>query len=354
MSMLRLYSKITFTPKAGGSDIVFDFLNEVEINESYKDLTDTAKITIPRKITFDGKPIATSIDSIFKRGDKVKIELGYFPNLRTVFTGYISRISINSPIEIECDDEMFILKQKNILYPQRYKTITTGKTGKLLKNPKIIPSKIKLIDFVKDVLLEGTDIKYNVLVDVEVNIKRFACSAAKALETLKNDYGLYSYFVLQPNGESVLTIGLASNATKTKTVDFEFEENIIDDSDLSYQRETDIRLKVKAESINSRTNERTTIEIGDDDGAQKDFKIQNATEAELKTFAELKLKEFKYEGYRGTFTTLGESYVQAGDAARLTSKMYPEKNGTYQVVSVNRTFGMSGYRQKIELGIKYK
>ena len=91
--MLRLNSKITFTSKATGDEIVFDFVNNVEINTSYENLTDTAKITLPRKLNFDGKPIVVGVTSLFKRGDKVKIELGYFPNLRTVFNGYIGLIT---------------------------------------------------------------------------------------------------------------------------------------------------------------------------------------------------------------------------------------------------------------------
>lgn len=350
--MLRLYSKISFTKydlktKETGDEIVFDFVNNVEVESSFEDLTSTATITIPRKLNFDGKPIAVGLNSIFKRGDKVKIELGYFPDLRKVFTGYITRVSLTAPIEIECEDEMFLLKQKRILYPLRYGTITKGKRGGTLKHAKIFPTKIKLKDFVKDVLLDGTDIEFKCLLDVDINVKRFDCSAAKALDTLKESYGFYSYFV-----DGVLQIGLASDASDTRNIDFAFEENIIDDSNLKYQRIEDVRLKVRAESINSQTNERVVIDIGDDDGAQKDFKIQNATEAELKKFAQLKLDEFKYEGYRGSFVTFGEDYVRHGDAAQLTSKKYPEKNGLYQVKSVKRVFGMNGYRQVVELGIK--
>ncbi|MCD6017284.1 MAG: hypothetical protein K0S53_405 [Bacteroidetes bacterium] len=352
--MLRLYSKITFTKydlktKKEGDIIIFNFVNNIEVETSYEDLTDTASITIPRKLNFDGKPIATQIDSIFKRGDKVKIEMGYFPELRTVFEGFISTVSINAPIQIECEDQMFLLKQKPILYPLRYGSITKGKRGGTLKHPKIIPTKIKLKDFLNDVLLDGTGIDFKCLLDVEINVKRFNSSAAKVLDTLKSEYGFYSYFV-----DGVLNVGLASDTSDTNTVDFEFEHNIIDDSSLKYQRETDIRLRVKAESIDSKTNARKVVEVGDDDGALKDFKIQNATEAELKTFADLKLKEFKYEGYTGRFTTFGEDYIRHGDAANLVSKRYPEKNGVYQCKSVKRIFGMNGYRQIIELGIKLK
>jgi hypothetical protein len=344
--MLRLNSKITFTSKADDSEIVFDFVNNVEIESSYENLTDTAKITLPRKLNFDGKPVVVGNNSIFKRGDKVKIELGYFPNLRTVFTGYISKLSTTSPMVIECDDAMFILKQTIVTYPKKYSIVTQGKTGKHLKKPKVISSKITLQELLDNIIPD--EIEYKCLLDVNIGSFRASnASVAKVLDTLKSDYGFYSYFV---NG--VLNVGLASDASDTITQEFEFEENIIDDTRLEYQRKDDVRIKVKAISINSADNSRITVDVGDDDGAQKTVHTQNATEADLKKFANLKLETLKYEGYSGSFTTFGEPFIRHGDLAKLISKKYPEKNGTYTVVSVKRSLGMSGYRQDIELGIK--
>lgn len=324
--MLRLQSKITFTSKTDGTEIVFDFVNEVEIETSYENLTDTAKITIPRKLNFDGKPIAVGVDSIFKRGDSVKIELGYFPDLRTVFEGYISKVNPKTPIVLECEDKMFILKTTII---SKY-----SKTSVTLKN--------LLTDIIGDV------VEFRTLLDVELgSFKVSNASVAKVLDTLKSDYGFYSYFV---NG--VLNVGLAADASDTQTIEYKFEENIIDDSSLEYQRSEDMRLKVKAVSINSSDNSKIEAEVGDDDGALKTFYTQNATLEGLRQFANLKLTEWKYEGFSGSFTTFGEPYIRHGDTAKLISDKFPEKNGLYEVVSVKRIFGMDGYKQDIELGIK--
>jgi len=324
--MLRLQSKITFTSKTDGTEIVFDFVNEVEIETSYENLTDTAKITIPRKLNFDGKPIAVGVDSIFKRGDSVKIELGYFPDLRTVFEGYISKVNPKTPIVLECEDKMFILKTTII---SKY-----SKTSVTLKN--------LLTDIIGDV------VEFRTLLDVELgSFKVSNASVAKVLDTLKSDYGFYSYFV---NG--VLNVGLAADASDTQTIEYKFEENIIDDSSLEYQRSEDMRLKVKAVSINSSDNSKIEVEVGDDDGALKTFYTQNATLEGLRQFANLKLTEWKYEGFSGSFTTFGEPYIRHGDTAKLISDKFPEKNGLYEVVSVKRIFGMDGYKQDIELGIK--
>ena len=324
--MLRLQSKITFTSKTDGTEIVFDFVNEVEIETSYENLTDTAKITIPRKLNFDGKPIAVGVDSIFKRGDSVKIELGYFPDLRTVFDGYISKVNPKTPIVLECEDKMFILKTTII---SKY-----SKTSVTLKN--------LLTDIIGDV------VEFRTLLDVELgSFKVSNASVAKVLDTLKSDYGFYSYFV---NG--VLNVGLAADSSDTQTIEYKFEENIIDDSSLEYQRSEDMRLKVKAVSINSSDNSKIEVEVGDEDGSLKTFYTQNATQAALKVFADTKLSEWKYEGFSGSFTTFGEPYVRHGDTAKLISDKFPEKNGLYEVVSVKRLLGMDGYKQDIELGIK--
>jgi hypothetical protein len=345
--MLRLKSKITFTNKTQGTEIVFDFVNDVEIESSYENLTDTARITIPRKLNFDGQPIVVGLNSLFKRGDKVKIELGYFPNLRTVFNGYITKISTNAPIVIECDDAMYILKQTIVTYPKKYSLITQGKTGKHLKKAKVISDKITLQELLDNIIPD--DVEYKCLLDVNIGSFRASnVSVARVLDTLKSDYGFYSYFDI----DGVLNVGLASNASTTNTLEFGFEDNIIDDSSLSYQRKDDVRLKVKAISINSSDNSRITVDVGDDDGVQKTVYTQNTTESDLIKFANLKLDALKYEGYNGTFETFGEPFVRHGDAGKLTSKKYPEKNGTYSITSVNRHFGMNGYRQRIQLGIK--
>lgn len=325
--MLRLQSKITFTSKITGKVIVFDFVNEVTTSESYENLTQTAKITIPRKLNFDGKPIAVGLNSIFKRGDSVKIELGYYPKLRTVFVGYIARINSKTPITIECEDEMFILKQR------------------VLKNKQW--DKVSLKDALTYII--GDSIPYNRLLEIE-NLGSVIINnnptTSKALEVLKSNFGLMAYFV-----SGVLNIGFASNATVTNRETFKFEETIIDESDLEYKRVEDIILKIKVISMDE-NNVKTEIEKGDENGDLKTFHVYKMSTDAMNKRADAELVSLKYEGYRGTMETFGEPYVRHGDNAILSSKKFTEKNGVYQIRSVNRSFGMNGYRQSIELGHK--
>lgn len=358
--MLRLYNRITFTSKDNRQGaLVFDFVNNVEIESSYENFTDTAKITIPKQVNSNGKPISVGENSIFKRGDAVKIELGYYPNLRTVYEGYITTVNAKSPIIIECEDEMFLLKNTKVVFPKKRTVVdrVTTKTGKvrMLKRPRVYSANItlaQLLDEFKAVMLEEQD--YDLILDeqtenIEINLGSFRAtnvSIAECLDTLKKEYGLYSYF-----RDKKLHVGLPSDASVTNTVDLVFEQNIIEDSNLEYQREQDVRLRIKAISMRL-DNTKTEIEIGDQDGTLRTYHTYNATEDALKEFANLKLKSLKYEGYKGDLTTFGEPYIRHGDAVRLKSIKYPDKNGTYQVTSVKRLFGMNGYKQVCDLGIK--
>lgn len=319
--MLRPICYITFT-KDDGSKYEFDFCHSIEIKSSYENFTDTAKIVLPRKLSFDGKELFSGADAIFKRGDEVKIELGYFPELKTVFEGYISFVNGSLPVEIECEDKMFLLKQVTIA---KYSAESTS---------------------LKDLLTEilPSDIDFECL-DVQLGSFRISnATVSRMLDTLKGDYGFYSYFV-----DGVLHVGLPSDASDTVTEEFMFEKTIIDADGLKYQRSEDISIKVVAISMQS-DNSKKEVTVGDPEGSQRTFYTYNSTEAALREFANLKLEEVKYTGYSGTFETFGEPMVRHGDVAKLTSTKLPERNGNYEVVSVNRSFGLYGYRQEIQLG----
>lgn len=318
--MLRLYSKITFTTQSEG-EIVFDFLNDVEIDSSYEDLTSTAKIVIPRKLKLEDKDIT----SVFKRGDKVKIELGYFPTLKTVFTGYISKIHNKKPIQLDCEDSMFLLKTKII--------------------DKYSKEKVSLKDFLKDII--GSTVQYKELVEIP-NLGSFRitnATVAKVLDELRKD-GIYCYFV-----DEVLNVGLPLNATDTNEEDYKFEETIINSDSLEYYIENDVRLKVIAKSLDFKNN-KLEVEVGDKDGEVKTFYKYGTDKKSLTEYANIMLKNFKYTGYRGSFETFGEPFIRSGDRANLTSLVLPERNGKYIVKSVRRQFGMGGYRQVITLDAK--
>lgn len=352
--MLRIISKITITPQSG-KPFEINALNEFEVSTSYEKLTDTAKIVFPRNINYEGKNIFTGTTPLFKRGDSVKIECGYDPRLRTVFNGYITKIGANLPIVIEAEDKMFLLKNTKVTYPEKTGTITTSKKGKLLKKPIITSNPITLNQLL-DYMLTDTEINFKIIVNKpsgkgyanDVNLGNFRAtkvSCTEILDTLKKEYGLFSYFV-----DDTLHVGLPSNAAQSNTEEFAFEKTIINSEDLEYQQQDDLFIKIVAISMDS-NNTKKQIEVGDTDGSQRTYYTYNASDDDLKTFANSKLKEVKYTGYSGKIFTFGEPFVKHGDIAKITSEKLPERDGFYQITGVDYSMTIDGgWKQNIDVG----
>lgn len=312
--MLRLVSKITINDRS------FNYLNDVTISSSWKTFTDTASITIPNKFLKNGETIVAGNNNVFKRGDKVKIEIGYFDSIKTEFTGYISKIVSGSPFQIHCEDAMFLLKQK-----------TFTKSWKSVSLKKLIGDLV-------------TDIPFDV-VSAELGAFRITrANVVQVLDELKKTYGLTSFI-----RDGKLFVGVPYTGGGTEH-EFDFNKNIIS-SNLEFVREDDVKIKVTAISMLP-TNKKIQIETGDSEGDNRTLTFYNLTESELKKAADREIDKLKYTGWRGSFVTFGAPKVIHGDTVKLTDKRFPERDGSYFVESVEKDFGMNGFRQKINLGAK--
>ena len=402
---LRDYTLITIEqqtnsayPTRGGKGVsqtfLMDFVNSGEIVNSWQNLTDTAKIKIPRNIyvnnetsnplNFGSDPNkvglnlygGTATPPLFMRGDKIKIKLGFYYNnfdgtesleVNEVFSGYITKIKNRVPIEIDCEDEMWKLKQINVV--NKVWLASTYDVVSMLKE-MLAGTGITVIDG-----LEGS---------IKTNIGDFRTqneTVGAVLARLKTA-GLYSYFrnnelrcsgiVYYPGDRT----GDVTDVLGNKGTIFGFQENIINDS-LEYQRKEDLNIAIRAScetgGAGSGTNkdgtpktkrQRFEVMVGKD-GAMTDIK-KNAYSGDVialpilgcKTLAELTqraieyLPKFYYTGFKGSFTTFGQPFMRHGDACILRDKMLPERDGTYLIKQVVTTFGMGGFRQKIMLHIR--
>lgn len=346
--MLRLNTNIKITNSKG--TIEFSYVHNASTNESWENLTDYFKLSFPRNINKDGQSIFTGENALLKRGDDVEVMHGYYPNLRTIFKGYISDIGAKIPLEIKCEDEMFLLKNTNIIFPTTRTVITSSisKTGRTrrLKKPRIIVDTYSLDDLLDSILPDY--IEYECL-DMMLAKRAYTnVSVSKILDDLKSTYGLFSYF-----RDDKLHVGFASDASTTNTVEFKFEEHIIDDSSLEYQIEDNIFIKVVVKVI-TQDNQVTEYTYGDTDGSQKTRHLYSdtsnpLTQAEIDKAGNDWLSKDKYTGYKGSFTTFGEPYVRPGDIVKLTSSKMPERDGNYLVKAVGREWGMGGSRQEITI-----
>ena len=271
--MLKLHSEITLQ---GEQTWVFNALSSCVIVEDTENLTDTCVITLPKKITWEGNSAGTPI----KRGDAITVKLGYTPpgmapdacDLKIRFSGYVRTVDTRAPVKLECEDGMFLLKLE-----------TTQQRG--FKN-------IMLSELIR-ILLAGTKFKFKLIGD-DVNLGPYRITrptVADELNELKRERNLMAYFCLDDNDESVLFVGYHYPMEGKHRESFVHSNNIIAE-ELTYRRSEDIKIKVKATSVN-RKNVRSKIELPQNIG--KDCQeisafIYNADYDTLKLFAEATLR----------------------------------------------------------------
>ena len=310
---------------------VFNALSSCTIVEDTGSLTDTCVIELPKKISWQQDPrprdqtkaaSEVPVEVPIKRGDRITVKLGYDDHLKVRFSGYIRNVNTKAPIRIECEDEMFLLK-----------LLTAKKRG--------FPG-IKLKELV-GFLLEGTGVEYKLL-DNNIALGPYRITrstVAEELNELKRERGLKAYFI-----QSVLHVGYDYPFDGRNKESFIHSKNIINE-ELDYRREEDIKLKIKATSID-RKNVRSELELGDKDGEEVQVFINNVDRNELKVFAQKAYDRYKYTGHRGSFETFGEPAMHKCDTAHLEPS--DGKQGDYLVKKVEINFGTNGYRQKIDLG----
>jgi hypothetical protein len=319
--MLRLSSLISFTDVGNGLQLDLTSVNNVEIEKSRLTLTNTAKITLARKMTIydKGKPTGlqkVDVNTFFKRGLKVEIKLGYDDELVNLFTGYIARIDSKIPFTIYCEDEMWNLKQNSFT--------------KAFKN-------VKVAEIIKYIYSGPAQI-----VDLQIGGFKIAKeSPAQALLKLKK-YGLQCYF-----DQGVLIVDFAGAIHQGKEIIYDFDQNVID-TDLEYKSKDDIKIKVVGVS-KLRTGGKIEIVAGDPGGEEHTLHYVELSKAELQRIVDAEINKLKFDGYKGDFTTFGIPLAAPGDKAFLIDKTYPERNGSFLIQGVKTTFGVNGYRNNITL-----
>ncbi len=295
------------------------FVSSVEITRDTEKLTDECKITLPKRLKWDGQaqiPV--------KRGDSVKVWTGYGDSLELSFVGYVRSVSVKTPVVLTCEDEMFQLKQKACT-KKAYKSVT-------------------LETLLKDQGLSGV----KVFGEQALGQFRVTDETVAALLGRLQDCGIRSFYRYE-NGSPVLYCGVIFERDTKPSQVFATGLNIINDSNLEQQQAENIRLHVKAVSIMP-DNKKIKVEVGDADGERRTLHTYNKTESELKAWAEQEIKRLKVDGLTGSFTTFGYKLVDKLDAVGI--KIDGNKMGVYQVKKNVVKFGTNGYRQEITLGMR--
>ncbi|WP_291287012.1 hypothetical protein [Flavobacterium sp.] len=403
----------------------FTYVKNVEINSSYKSLTDTATIVMPQKVYTDTKGFdqnlfanasgeQKTIHDFFKLENFIEIFLGYDGDYKPAFRGYITGVQSDTNATITCEDLMYAFKKikavKDDTVQDKNDTLNVVATNPTTNVEKFNPKTF----FEKRIRELNLPLKINALDEDLGNLMiNRGQTLAQVFEMLK-DKGIYTYFKTE-NLVPVLTItnnpqqhtaaelagfidrnfiksplagalakklinqGLSLLSSKLNKIaqsvsggflgkaSFRFRYNIIEDK-LVVVKESTKNTRTRVEKYFKNSNTPIYIELGDPNGQlvktyvlhsdnenlpndAAGFK-QTATKvaSELYQYAALRAMESKPSGFEGSFLTFGEPFVRPTDKIILENAKDKEKNGTFQVEKVERTYGENGYRQRIYIG----
>jgi hypothetical protein len=302
-------------------DYAFTGIAEVTTQSSWDSMTDTAVVTVPKKLNWEGKPLVLDGNPILKKGNKVRIELGYDNRLQKVFDGYATAIHANMPITIDCQDEMWRLK--------------TGQFNKAYRS-------VSMSQLLHD-MLKPSGVKYEVVADYDLGTVRFSDGTpAKVLEILRKTYFMKCFF-----RDTILYVGQAIVAKLQTEHTIKFNRHVVENN-LEYAKKEDVKIKLRCVILYP-DNKTVEFEIGANDGEVRTFNQYNVSEQTMRTLAEAEIERLRYDGYKGSLTIFGEPFVQHGDIVRLIDDENPDHEGRFLVKSVGRKFSPQGYRQTLEI-----
>lgn len=315
--MNYLYYNISLNITIGG-ELEFAVAQSIHIESSVQVLSDTAKLELPRAFKNAVDQVGNAVNiagksilDFMKRGDSIKIELGYDGRLKTEFEGYITKIGAEMPLQLECEDEMFQLKKA----PRITKFIKSG----------------KLIDILKAVV----PAKYTIECNADYSIGKWLIEDAtpyNVLEELREKAGIRAYF----KNPATLCVGMIVDFKAETTHAFNFSENVRRGSNLKFaQKESKpIFLTVESKQANGSV---LKVSKGEKGGDEKTVKLwPNMSKSELEVWANKQQSSVSYDGFEGTLDSWCYPITKAGDAAQLYRPMYEDRHqdGRYFIDSV--------------------
>ena len=307
----------------------FRSISEVEIIKSIEELSDTATIKMPSKFIVRQNGEEKLVENALKVGDKVSIKLGYEEKYEGVeFTGFVVAIGSKIPLEIKCEDAMWLLRRKNITHAFNDKTPLKTILQKVVEN-----TEIELSDKIPNV-------------EVEKFIIRNA-NGTQVLQKLKEHLALSIYL----DSEGKLYAGLEQLNNLHKEAIYDLNYNLVENN-LEYKTAEQKRLRIKYTYMDSK-NKKKSVEVGDKDGELRTFHTSIISdEKKMEEMAHAEMQKLKYDGFEGSVKSFLIPFSTNGMTAVIKDKEHPNREGKYFIKKVVTSFGNNGARREISISNK--
>jgi hypothetical protein len=310
---LAVTCEILFPAHKGRAALNVRRWTSIVVNQSWRTLTNTAEVKLARTAS---ERQAQQLRETFRAGDPVSIKMGVNNKPEEEFTGYILNVGMSMPMVLTMEDEMYQLKRRRVT---------------------VVKSDMKLKELLSTIA-KGYEIE---CVDVEIGDVRYVNqTAAQILSDLKN-IGIHSYFV----GKKLVSNKYTNE--KAGTVRQVVERAAGD----SLQVKTVDTVKVVVKTWQKQGSV-LKAEAGEDGGTVIELERQGLSYAAAKKLAEDSLKKAKQPGLTGTINLFAIPHVEVLGKMELKSGLFPEKNGTYYIDSIQKRASVEDmtYVQSVTLG----
>jgi hypothetical protein len=322
-----LSSYFTITSKASGKVIGWSGVHSCRIKKSVSSYVDTCTLTLPASMVLNDNNAVSNVTALdtFKRGDSIKVQLGYDGKLETEFEGFISDVSFTTPVVIECEGYSYKLKTKTI--NRSWKTVTVRELCEFI----IKDTGIKLSDKIVQTKL--------------TNWKISNATGTQVLDKLKEQFRYSVYFI-----GNVLYVGLEELET-TKKVTYKLGWNTAGVNSLKYKLADDRRVKIVFKTTKEDGN-KEVYTIGDADGGVQEMIVKNANIADAKKAADALIARTKFTGFEGVVEGFLVPYAHHGYTCEIIDTKFKVRSGNFFTAGVEINFGMNGARRNCEITYK--
>ena len=296
-----------------------------EIYKSVDVLASTCIITLPGFAYSK----AFEIEDKIKRGDEVKVNLGYNKVFKVEFEGYLQNISTDAgTLTLNCEDDLFLF---------RYKAV---------KDKEFVNATAKSI---VQYLLDQTGLKMEIDSTIGIDYNKFVISRATAYDVLKKLKEETSANIFITKEDDKVIIHIHPPYTQDfETVHYSFQQNIEKDS-LKYIRKEDRNIEIVVSSTGKDGNKKE-VRYGTTGGEAINKTVYGMSDEGMKAFAKQEFDQNYFDGYEGNITTWLVPFVKPGDSAYINDEDYEYKNGRYYVTSVKTSFDANGAVRDVQLG----
>lgn len=332
--MFRLSAKVEISGEAGSW--TFEKITSCEIRSSLSDPADYCRLVLPRKVKWEG-----FTSNPIRRGDKIKVWLGYDDDLELAFVGYVMSVSEDFACVLDCMDDFFLWRRTQPV--------------DICFNVAVSPAR-----FLQDLGYDSSILEYTSINDVTgyelMEVDAFRNSVYGGALFL-NRLGLFCKFLIDEDSQSsslAVFDPFENNAAVELPLDS--SRNLIDWK-LKFTDPADAKAFVKLGSVEScylvdSAPVYHEIILGEDvPGARRLVdKPWGWSEQMLKSAAEYYYKLFTRGGLSGSLLSFGSPLLNITDALRIS--IFDKDFGLYSIDSLNISFSSRGFRQSFRLGYK--